>query len=114
MGDYIVTRLTTNAEGKRQNVRSIKAVANDRPGGRAGRMRVARAGATAVLSACDAGGELRELYHVPLGTEDVTRLRVGLNPRNAKLMEARLLGLRVTGPAAAPAEKAAPAEGPPG
>lgn len=97
-GNYFVTRLTTDPEGKRVDLAGdFERTTQVRPAGSSGQLRLARVGAIALLSARDAGGELRELFQVPLGTEDVARLRVGVNPRRIKPVDVRLLNLKVVG-----------------
>jgi hypothetical protein len=68
-------------------------------------LRIARNGTEAVLSAAEVGKEFATLFHVPLGTEDVTRIRVGVNPRGARFVDLRLLDLNIKGRLLASAKK---------
>jgi hypothetical protein len=109
MGEYFVTRLTTNDLGKRVDAPGdFKRTTAVRPRGTTGELRIARKGTMAILSAHDFEPGFEELFQVPLGSEDVIRLRIGLNPRRVKPVEVRLLDLRITGAAPAVVEEQPP------
>jgi hypothetical protein len=95
-GGFFITRLTT-IDGKRQVVPGVQTTTPVSTSNKSGRLRITRSGADAVLCAADAGGDFQELFRVPLGTDDVVRFRVGINPRRARFAEARLVDLNVKG-----------------
>jgi hypothetical protein len=96
-GGFFITRLTTNEQGKRQNVAGVITTTPVRARERSGRLRIRRSGAEALLSAADPDQEFQELFRVPLGVEDIVRLRVGVNPRVARFVDARLIELNIQG-----------------
>lgn len=95
-GGFFITRLTT-INGKRQDMPGVRTTTPVNVSSKLGQLRIARVGGEAGLSCAEGGGDFRELFHVPLGTEDVVRFRVGVNPRGARFAEARLVDLRVKG-----------------
>jgi serine/threonine protein kinase/DNA-directed RNA polymerase subunit RPC12/RpoP len=77
---YSAARMTTNKQDKRDfisglNLKEIPAV------GKSGQLRITRIGANAVLSITEPmSKDFRILYSVPLGSEDLTLLRLAANP----------------------------------
>ena len=76
---YTSARLTTTNQGMRGNVAGLDL--KDFPAdGKTGKLRITRIGANAVLSVAEpTSKEFLHLYSVPLGTEDLTFLRLAVN-----------------------------------
>jgi hypothetical protein len=96
-GGFFITRLTTNGQGKRQDVAGVITTTPVMARERSGRLRIRRTGAEALLSAADPDQEFQELFRVPLGVEDIVRLRVGVNPRADRFADVRLIELNIQG-----------------
>ncbi len=98
-GRYIFGRRTTNALGKRQDIPGFREISIPIVGGKSGQMRIERIGPVAVLSDAEVGSkEFRELFKVHLGSDDVFRFRVGINPNGASsFVDIRLLDIRIKG-----------------
>jgi hypothetical protein len=92
---YGCSRLTT-INGQRRGIPNLDT--SDRPtAGKKGQLRIARKGAEVTLSTAGPDDDrFRELYHLPLGPEDINMLRIGVNPGNApNPLDVRLIDLRI-------------------
>jgi Protein of unknown function (DUF1583) len=80
---YSIAPLTTLPDGRRGVMPGVDRT--DQPVlGKAGQLRITRVGSIAVLSAARAGSDdFKRLYQFELGKEDVTALRIAVNPGNA-------------------------------
>jgi hypothetical protein len=98
-GLYLVGRRTTNALGQRQALAGYRGTPFVADAGKAGHLRITRIGPVAVLSAAEAGAkDFQEVFRTPLGTEDLVRVRIAVNPNGASsFVDVRLVDLRVKG-----------------
>ena len=95
---FFGSRMTTNAQGKRENVQGLDLGSSPyRAGAKSGHLRITRLGTEAILSFADPGQEVKEQFRVPLGSEEVSKLRIGVNPRNATIADVRLTDLHIRG-----------------